>query len=1252
MKKTSIPVADAHLSESELSDVLDSRFTKYAFMSLEDRALPDARDGLKPSQRRVLVAMNDLKLYANSATEKCAKICGDTSGNYHPHGEAIVYPTLCRMVQSWILRYPLLLGQGNFGNVDGDPSAAMRYCVTGDSLINVGGFKELRFLSQNENVDLRVESIDKINSASKWFDCGKHPVKTINTRFKYSITGTDNHPLLVLMNDESGPSLGWKLIQELVIGDKVVLKRGNSLWALSKIDLKSYHPHVKNYSNYVNKYTLPEVMDENLAFVLGALVAEGTISGNEKLNFINSNKRFFSKYQNSWKKCFAEWNCPKYERKNDLLSSDSCGVYLRDFLTAIGLPSAIARDKEIPFTILSSPKKVISSFLSALYEGDGGVCIGPRASFEITLNSQSLKLVKQVQILLLGFGIASTWYHDIKRDIYKLIIKDRENYQKFEREIGFVTKQKKLRVKAAILYTTGKSLSKKDYIPYLSNFVRTKAIRNREFLSSHNFDRIKNWNLHKNLIKNSLCGEDFDLCEKITRGDFLYDEVTSIIDGGTQNVYSIRVDSDCHSFVANGFINHNTESRLSSFGEELLDDLSPEVVPFQPNYNEKRQEPTILPSRFPNLIVNGAEGIAVGWATKMLPHNLKEVTAVIKEYIKNPAVKAERLLKLMPGPDFPTGGKLLGQDGVLEYYKTGRGTIRLEGTYEVSRDNKGNQFITVTELPYQASPDLLCTEVQKLVENDKKGTNLNGITDLKNLSSKKTGIRVVIEVAKTANVNVVLNNLLKQTCLRKSMSVNTTVLIGGKVVPEATLLQLVKAFVEHRQAVLTAKFKAEKVKAEARIHILEGLLGIVDKIDAVIKLIRSSETDTEAEQALISKKFVQSMAQAKAVMAITLRQLTKLEGKKLLDESNALKDRLAWLKKVLSSETEILNIISEEQTELAKKLGDDRRTKIEGTEETIADEDLIKDEQLIISMTGDGYVKSIPTEAFKVQGRGGQGVAGKSDNTESIFKVFEANSKHLVLFFTNKGLMYQRRCFEIPQGSKTSKGTHVNNLLSLGTDEKITSMLSVKSVDQDGFLVIVTKNGVIKKTEIREYDTNRKTGVTAISLGMGDEVAFVNYTDGKQDICIITEEGYCVRYNERIVPVQGRSTRGSRGLKLDYDDLVAEVLTFAPKSNPDIFVVTRSGFGKKTTSEEYEVSKTRVVRGVHVMKRTPAMKGIAGACAVSKGDSILVLTSSGKCLRLDASDVRATGRTTQGVCVVKLTGDETVLKAAKVSQVE
>jgi DNA gyrase subunit A len=692
-----------------------------------------------------------------------------------------------------------------------------------------------------------------------------------------------------------------------------------------------------------------------------------------------------------------------------------------------------------------------------------------------------------------------------------------------------------------------------------------------------------------------------------------------------------------------------TEAKLSKFGEIMLDDLNPDVVPFIPNYNEKRKEPTILPSLLPNLLVNGCEGIAVGWATKILPHNLREVSKVIKAFIENPNITAEEIITLMPGPDFPTGGKMLGQSGVLDYYKTGRGKIVIEGSYEIEQDSKGNSRIIITQLPYQASPDQLCTQVEALVDDNK----ILGISDLKNLSSKKTGIRVIFEISKNGNPNLVLNQLIKHTCLRQSYSVNQTVLIDGKVVPEAPVLSLVKAFVEHRKEILTNKYQAELKKSKARVHILDGLIRATDKIDRIIQIVRESNNPEEASQSLIDEMIVYTALQAQAVLAITLRQLTKLEANKLSEERDQLNTRITWLDKVLKDTKEVLALVAQEQEELAKKLGDERRTKVVRKVEDITDEDLIEDEQLVICLTGNGYVKSVPVEQYRVQNRGGQGSLGvnKNDDPEDIFELFEVGSKKIILFFTNFGLVHQRKAYEIPQSAKTGKGFHVSNLLNLDVDEQVTNMIALDSMQQKGNLVIVTKKGQIKKTKISDYDTNRKnTGIVAISLEEKDKVAFACITDGKKDMFIITSNGQCVRYNEKLIKIQGRSTKGCKLMKLDTKDSVAQVLVLDSKDQPDILVVTSGGFGKKTSGDQYRALNNRAVKGYSVIKKQTLIKNgeIVGACTVEKDDGILVMVSSGKCLRIETQAIRETGRATAGVRVVKLDDGESVVKVTKI----
>lgn len=482
-----------------------------------------------------------------------------------------------------------------------------------------------------------------------------------------------------------------------------------------------------------------------------------------------------------------------------------------------------------------------------------------------------------------------------------------------------------------------------------------------------------------------------------------------------------------------------TEAKLSSFGDLMVNELSDQVVRYQSNYNDEMMEPTVLPSLFPNLIVNGCSGIAVGWATNMAPHNLREVAKLIDAYIKNPDITTDEALQIVPGPDFPIRCKVLGLDGIRSYFTNGRGTVQLEGYYDIVQE-RNQEIIKVSELPYGSSAESFCREIKDLVESKK----IEGITGLKNLTSKR-GMDVRIWLHKSASSQVVLNQLLKRTSLRTSFSVNSTVLLDGKkVVENVAILQLVKAFVDHRKEVLTNKFTAEHAKNSSRIHILEGLLGITDKIDAVIKLVRNADNKEEAAKELIAQEFVSSQEQADAVLRITLGNLTKLDTRALQDEFDKLAKRNEWLSAQLASEKKMLGLISKEQLELAEKFGDDRRSEILALEDEISYEDLIQEEDIIVSLTKDGYIKRVPLDTFKTQNRGGKGVIGvKSREEDEASDIFSGTTHDLFLFFTNQGNLLKKKGYEIPLASRTSKGTHLNNLLNLTEGETVSSTITL-----------------------------------------------------------------------------------------------------------------------------------------------------------------------------------------------------------------
>jgi DNA gyrase subunit A len=685
-----------------------------------------------------------------------------------------------------------------------------------------------------------------------------------------------------------------------------------------------------------------------------------------------------------------------------------------------------------------------------------------------------------------------------------------------------------------------------------------------------------------------------------------------------------------------------TEAKFSNFGDQMVSELSNQVVDYVSNYNDELMEPTVLPSLIPNLLINGCSGIAVGWATNMAPHNLREIANLIDAYIKNPDLTVEEIMEIVPGPDFPLPCKILGSTGVKNYFTTGRGSIQLEGYHTIESEKNGQLYIKVTALPYGGSAEGFCREIKELVESKK----IEGITNLKNLTNKK-GMDVRIWIHKSANSNVVLNLILKHTCLRTNFSVNSTVLMAGKkVVENVPIIKLVETFVDHRKDVLTKKFNAELDKNNRRLHILDGLIGITTKIDSVIKLIREADDRNVAQQELIAQGFVKSAEQADAVLKITLGNLTKLDVNSMTDEFEKLTKRNEWLTEQLSSDKRMLKLISKEQLDLAAKIGDDRRSEIVPSIEDFNYEDLIKEEQIVVSLTKDGYIKRVPLDTFKTQNRGGKGVIGvKSREEDEASDIFTGTTHDLFLFFTNQGNLLKKKGYEIPMSSRTSKGVHLNNLLNLTEGESVSSTITLKSLDTDGCFVMVTKNGLIKRSEIRDYNTSlRKRGLKAISLVENDELAFVMTTDGTQDVMLVTAMGMAVRYSESLVRCIGKNGQGSRSMLLKAGDTISAVLAIDSDADPSILVITEYGKGKKTSASEYRSTAGRSVKGqrtINTLKREVSGK-IVTAVALSDNDEILVLTNKGKMMRCNLDTLKNKSKVTQANNIVTLDDGDTV----------
>ena len=679
-----------------------------------------------------------------------------------------------------------------------------------------------------------------------------------------------------------------------------------------------------------------------------------------------------------------------------------------------------------------------------------------------------------------------------------------------------------------------------------------------------------------------------------------------------------------------------TEARMSKISELMLTDIEKNTVDFMPNFDDRLQEPTVLPSRIPTLLINGSSGIAVGMATNIPPHNLTEVINGIIKIIDDDNVTDEQLMQIIKGPDFPTGGLILGREAIKQAYTTGRGKITMRAEAEIEESSNGRQKILVTSLPYQVNKAKLIENIADLV----KEKRIDGISELRDESDRENAVRIHIGLKKDANARVVLNQLYKNTQMQDTFGVIMLALVDGE--PKIlTLRQCLDYYIDHRKNVILRRTKFELDKALARAHILEGLRIAIDNIDEVIRIIRESYDDAKEQ---LMARFGLSDIQAQAILDMRLKTLSGLQREKIEEEYQELLKLIAHLREILSSEKLVFDIIKEELTEIKQKYGDERLTKIVAAEGEFNEEDLIKNEETVVALTHFGYIKRMPIDTYRSQKRGGKGISGISTREEDFVKqIFIANTHDTVLFFTNKGKLYRLRGFEIPEAGRTAKGTAIVNLLSLDPGEKVSAVIPVKTFKDAKFLIMGTKSGLIKKTPLEEYDSNRKTGLLAINLKDDDELIDVRLTDGENNIVLVTTKGMCITFDEKDVRPVGRSAQGVIGIKLDDDDFVIGMESIiASNRQATLLAITENGFGKRTELEEYRV-QNRGGKGVITYKITPKTGDIVGIKIVEENKDVMLITNSGTIIRFKVKDVSVLGRSTQGVTLMRTSGDERVV---------
>ena len=683
-----------------------------------------------------------------------------------------------------------------------------------------------------------------------------------------------------------------------------------------------------------------------------------------------------------------------------------------------------------------------------------------------------------------------------------------------------------------------------------------------------------------------------------------------------------------------------TEARMSPFSLQMVRDIEKDTVDFTDNFDGEEKEPVVLPSRVPNLLINGSNGIAVGMATSIPPHNLSDTIDACIKRIDEPNCSTDDLIKIIKAPDFPTGASILGRDSAREAYETGTGKITVRSKSEIEETARGRMRIVITEIPFQVNKARLIESMADLVRN-KKVEGISAIRD----ESNREGMRIVIELKKDTNPNVILNRLYKHTQLQSTYSMIMLALVNGE--PKILkLYEIIDEYLKHQKIVITRRTKFDLAKAEARAHILEGLLIALDNIDEVIKVIRSSYNDAKEK---LMVRFGLSEIQAQAILDMRLARLQGLEREKIENEHNELMQKIAYYKSILADEHKLMGVIKDELTEIKQKYGDGRRTKIVADDGGIDEEYLIDEEDVAVTLTHLGYIKRVPENTYKAQRRGGKGIVGLTTRDSDFVKDLIITSTHdYLMFFTDLGKVYKIKAYEIPEASRTAKGTPVINFLNLDQGERVTAVIPVKEFADDNYLIMVTRNGTIKKTPMSQFDTNRKTGLIAITLKDDDKLISVSQSSGEESVYVVTKKGKSITFHEDDVRSMGRSAGGVRAITLDKDDEVVS-MELDSTGERELLVMTKKGFGKRTSLDEYRL-QTRGGKGVSTYDKTKFSKTgeLVGATLVSNDDEIMLINSNGVIIRIRANEISKSGRTTQGVKIMKVESGDEIVSFAKV----
>jgi DNA gyrase subunit A len=1183
--------AGAQVFDNSVRTEIEDSYLEYAYSVIHSRALPDARDGLKPVHRRILFSMNEQGYRPTHAYVKSSRVVGDVMGKYHPHGDTAIYDAMVRLAQDFSMNVPLIDGHGNFGSPDDGP-AASRYCLTGDTRLRLADGTSPRIadvvdLPPDSESDADFEVLDKDGKAvhvNRVFNSGVHPTIRMTTKSGFSLRGSENHLVLCLEAPAGVPIFQWRRLDEVQPGTVACVAR--NAWTQG----------------------VPTAREYLLGVLGGAWLSEGFAS-EDRAGFNNTDEHFFGEVLHAYdqlvggrryvsqrethrdRKAIHELDVQEYAGGMDAFRASPLAEF-------IGHRSV---EKSVPEFVWNGGNGVKRAFLMAAFEGDGGVRVADDG-FTIQYSTYSSQIAEGIQELLAEFGVVARHcrYTRLSGSVeHRLVVSGLHNVRGFAERIGFMrTKQAKLRDLLQRSPLDPHRLSQ-DKVPFVADYVRSaldfdRRGSGRKWLTQHNFDRMERWETERlRIIDRIKDPEILATILPIMDSGYRFEEVVETAAAEPAEVYSVRVESDDHSFLAGGFVNHNTEARMSQEAMLLVGELGEETVDFRPNYDGSLSEPSVLPAAYPNLLVNGTSGIAVGMATNMIPHNMGEVIAAARWLINHPNASLDKLMEFVPGPDLPTGGSLLGLDEVRKAYETGRGVVRMRGQAETGplEGSRGRQAITVTELPYGVGPEKI---IEKITDEVTKSKRLTGIADVKDLTDRENGTRLVIECKVGVNPQALLTDLYRLTPLEQSFGINNLVLVDGQPCTLG-LKGLLDVFLKHRYEVVTRRTRYRKRKREERLHLVEGLLKALLNIDKVIKLIRESENAQAAKDGLMSR-FKLSEVQATYILDTPLRRLTKYDRLELENEQDRLREEITELDKILDDESVLKKVVSQELAKIAKDFPTERRTAlIDGDlKEVLAASKLsgpleVADDPCQVILSATGLLARTAAESEEVtEGRRRSGRA----RHDAVSAVVHTTARGQVLLVTNHGRAFKTAALPLPvlpeqSGTVSLRGgMAARELVPLNKGEKVIGIapLGERGSGSPG-LALGTKHGVVKvcspdwPVRADEFDV--------ISLKDGDEVVGASWlTDGSETLVFVSSQAALLHYQASLVRPQGLKSGGMAGISLGADShaVFFGAIRTDDEDHGAPMVVTATGSSVKLTPFVVFPAKGRATAGVRAQR--------------------------------------------------------------------